>query len=173
MVESHSSNFRVSTTNILAVRIFRKFTVHSATLSHSVRKHTFILKSVLKGKKVPFSPLNTFFLLSRHIFVKNRQQCQLQNCNESLTEWHCLISKLCSQKQETEHFVPLVNATKERDCVNLHDIWLSHIMRKPAYAICANNKTADQPAHMHSAVFVVRCLDSIIPLLAIAEISRP
>ena len=38
----------------------------------------------------------------------------------------------------------------------------------------ANNKGADQPGHPHSLIsaFVVRCLDSIIPLLAIAEISR-
>ena len=35
----------------------------------------------------------------------------------------------------------------------------------------ANNKGADQPAHLRSLIsaFVVRCLDSIIPLLAIAE----
>ena len=38
-----------------------------------------------------------------------------------------------------------------------------------------NNKGTDQPAHLHSliSVFVVCCLDSIAPLLAIAEISRP
>ena len=38
----------------------------------------------------------------------------------------------------------------------------------------ANNKGADQPAHPRSLIstFVVRCLDNIIPLLAIAEISR-
>ena len=37
-----------------------------------------------------------------------------------------------------------------------------------------NNKGADQPAHPHSliSVFVVRCLDSIISLDSIAEISR-
>ena len=37
-----------------------------------------------------------------------------------------------------------------------------------------NNKGADQPAHPCSLVnaFVVRCLDSIIPLLAIIKISR-
>ena len=38
----------------------------------------------------------------------------------------------------------------------------------------ANNKAADQPAHSRSLIsaFVVRCLDSIKPSLAIAEISR-
>ena len=37
----------------------------------------------------------------------------------------------------------------------------------------ANNKGADQPAHPRSltSTFIVRCLDSIIPLLAIADIS--
>ena len=38
----------------------------------------------------------------------------------------------------------------------------------------ANNKGADQPAHLRSLIsaFVVHCLDSIMPLLAMAEISR-
>ena len=37
-----------------------------------------------------------------------------------------------------------------------------------------NNKGADQPAHPHSLIsaFVVRCLDSVISLDLIAEISR-
>ena len=39
----------------------------------------------------------------------------------------------------------------------------------------ANNKGADQPAHPRSLIsaFVVRCLDSIISLDSIAEISIP
>ena len=38
----------------------------------------------------------------------------------------------------------------------------------------ANNKGADQPAHPHSLIstFVVHCLDSIMPLVSISEISR-
>ena len=38
----------------------------------------------------------------------------------------------------------------------------------------ANNKGADQPAHPRSLIstFVVRCLDSIMPLVPISEISR-
>ena len=49
-----------------------------------------------------------------------------------------------------------------------------HVMRKPVYAY-ANNKGTDQPAHSCSLIsaFVVRCLDSIIPALAKAELSRP
>ena len=41
------------------------------------------------------------------------------------------------------------------------------------YAICAN-KDADQPAHLCSliSIFIVRCLDSTIPILAISKISR-
>ena len=39
--------------------------------------------------------------------------------------------------------------------------------------LCVNNKGADQPAHPHSliSVFVVRCLDSIIPLVSISEMA--
>ena len=37
----------------------------------------------------------------------------------------------------------------------------------------ANNEGADQPAHTRSLInaFVIRCLDSIIPLVSISEIS--
>ena len=43
---------------------------------------------------------------------------------------------------------------------------MSHFMRKPVFAIC------EQQRRSLISTFVVRCLDSIIPLLAIAEISR-
>ena len=38
----------------------------------------------------------------------------------------------------------------------------------------ANDKGADQPAHPRNLIstFVVRCLDSIMPLVSISEISR-
>ena len=41
---------------------------------------------------------------------------------------------------------------------------MSHVMRKPVYAICQ---------HLRSLIstFVVRCLDSIIPLVSIFQIS--
>ena len=53
------------------------------------------------------------------------------------------------------------------------NVSMEHVMRKPVLAY-ANNKGADQPAHPRSltSAFVVRCLDSMIHLLAIAEISR-
>ena len=46
-------------------------------------------------------------------------------------------------------------------------------MRKPVLPY-ANNKGADQPAHPHSVIsaFIVRCLDSILSILAKAKISR-
>ena len=38
----------------------------------------------------------------------------------------------------------------------------------------ANNKDADQPEHSHRLIsaFVVRCLESILPLVSILEISH-
>ena len=49
---------------------------------------------------------------------------------------------------------------------------MSHVLRKPVLPY-ANNKGADQPAHPRSLIgaFVVRCLDSIIPLVSISDIS--
>ena len=49
---------------------------------------------------------------------------------------------------------------------------MSHVMRKPVYAIC-KQQGADQPAHPHSLIstFVVCCLDSIITVVSISKIS--
>ena len=49
---------------------------------------------------------------------------------------------------------------------------MSRIIRKPVLPY-ANNKDADQPARPRSliSVFVIRCLDSIMPLVSISEIS--
>ena len=46
-------------------------------------------------------------------------------------------------------------------------------MRKPVYDY-ADNKGLDQPVHLRSllSTFVVHCLDSIIPILSIAKLSR-
>ena len=45
---------------------------------------------------------------------------------------------------------------------------------KTCFLLYVNDKTADQPVHPRSliSVFVVRCLDRIIPILAISKISR-
>ena len=45
-------------------------------------------------------------------------------------------------------------------------------MRKPVMPY-ANNKGADQSSHMRSRIsaFIVHCLDSIMPLVSISEIS--
>ena len=44
-------------------------------------------------------------------------------------------------------------------------------MTQPVYV---NNKGADQAAHPHSlfSTFIVHCLDSVIPVVAISESSR-
>ena len=49
---------------------------------------------------------------------------------------------------------------------------MSHVMRN-LFMPYANNKGADQPAHPRSLIsaFVVRCLDSTIPLVSVPEIS--
>ena len=50
---------------------------------------------------------------------------------------------------------------------------MSHAIRKTCLMPHTNNKGADQPAHPRSLIstFIVRCLDSMIRLLAIANIS--
>ena len=67
------------------------------------------------------------------------------------------ISKFVS-----DHFSRLL-----RCCEHWATSWENQFMQH------ANNKGADQPAHPRSLIstFVVRCLDSIIPLVSISEIS--
>ena len=56
----------------------------------------------------------------------------------------------------------------------LAGLQMSHIMRKPVYAICEQQRRRLACASAQSDQrLCFRCLDSIISLLAIAEISRP
>ena len=45
---------------------------------------------------------------------------------------------------------------------------------KMCLVVYANNKSSDKPAHSCSliSIFVVRCLDSVICILAISKVSR-
>ena len=66
--------------------------------------------------------------------------------------------------------------TKFEDCCELWTLpwWMLRMMFIDKWATsCANNKGADQPAHSRSLIstFVLRCLDSIIPLVSISQIS--
>ena len=61
-----------------------------------------------------------------------------------------------------------------KSCYNLSRICMGHVMRKPFYAVCEQHyKGADQPGHPHSLIstFVVHCLDRIMPVVSISEIS--
>ena len=63
--------------------------------------------------------------------------------------------------------------------VSPEHLLLTHTVYGPGHAKTwlmpyANNKGADQPAHPHSLIstFIVRCLDSMICILAISKVSR-
>ena len=83
----------------------------------------------------------------------------------------CIFARVCKSVHVKAHLFYVVINTKARFSAAMlapsvkH---LSHVIRKP------NIKGADQPAQPRSLIsaFVVRCLDSIILLLATAEISR-
>ena len=52
--------------------------------------------------------------------------------------------------------------------------YMNRVMRKPVYAICKQQRRRSAYTSMQSDQHLhCRCLDSTIPLLAIAEISRP
>ena len=50
---------------------------------------------------------------------------------------------------------------------------MSHAMRKPVHAICEQRHRSACTSAQSDQCLCFHCLDSIIPLLAIAEISRP
>ena len=68
----------------------------------------------------------------------------------------------------------LMHETLENPCLILIILWKEPYHEKTCFMLYANNKDADQPVHPRSmiSVFVVRCLDRIIPILAISKISR-
>ena len=80
-----------------------------------------------------------------------------------------------------EHFQNLIIYIYWRDYtytsfttkIEFHIIWATSW--ENLFMPYANNKGADQPVHPHSLVsaFFIHCMDGIIPLLAIAKISRP
>ena len=68
------------------------------------------------------------------------------------------------------HFIRLCHSNSLDECAEVKSP--GHV--KMCLTSYANNKGADQPANPHSLIsaFVVRCIDSIISLDSIAEISR-
>ena len=68
--------------------------------------------------------------------------------------------------------VPITCVHMEVSLFGLH-LNLSHIM-KNLFMLYANTKGAHRPAHPCNliSIFVVRCSDSIIPILAISKVSR-
>ena len=78
----------------------------------SVRKRRFILKSVLKWKKCPFSILTHFYFPDTHPLKTE--------CRNAVFKTAIIVSqnyKFCSRKQGTDRLFPLVNAMKESDYI--------------------------------------------------------
>ena len=80
-------------------------------------------------------------------------------------------SKKKKKKKKTQNVSEMI--------VYIHVVSTLKLKSQVAYAkTClkpyANNKVADQPAHPRSLIstFVVRCLDSMICILAISKVSR-
>ena len=50
-------------------------------------------------------------------------------------------------------------------------IVMSHVMRKPVFSICEQQRRRSAHPRSLLSTFIVRCLDSIIPLVSILAIS--
>ena len=103
-----------------------------------------------------------------------------------------IAHSLCLHREEDEDDLDPAVSTKSQDGGSLADNTVgSDVIQKGKYLdskivsygpghakMClmpyANNKGADQPAHSRSLIstFVVRCLDSMIRILAISKVSR-
>ena len=75
--------------------------------------------------------------------------------------------------RSTNHYT-ITAITAELIIISLDIKVIGHRHAKTCLMPYANNKGADQPAHPRSLIstFVVRCLDSKMPLVSISEISR-
>ena len=89
-----------------------------------------------------------------------------------------LIHWLCYQEKRSETHTVCVPSNDSKRWGSLSEAssnsWHIRAMScENLFMLYANNKGADQPEHPHSLISasVVRCLDSIIPLVSISEIS--
>ena len=97
-----------------------------------------------------------------------------------LLNWKKHIYKTFSEGQEFPHFCRMTHYTVLLTDLleGVRNIHVAFIIGPGHAKMClmpyANNKGADQPAHSRSLIstFVVRCLDSMICILAISEVSR-
>ena len=91
-----------------------------------------------------------------------------------------LLDQSINEKAETEEKIEYVRKgldgvlDRYKEQLNSQLISIEPGHEKMCLMSYANNKGADQPAHLRSLIsaFVVRCLDSIISLDSIDEISR-
>ena len=105
--------------------------------------------------------VNSLFWLD--IFLINQSIGCIHNINFKLV--FAVVSDVCMSEQDWHVLAPIIAQVVVYP--NLKQ--LSHFMPY------ANNKDADQPAHLRSLIsaFVVHYLDRIIPVLAKSKISRP
>ena len=66
-----------------------------------------------------------------------------------------------------------IECIDEPSCPSEAHLHTSHVMRKPLFAICEQQRRRSACASAQSLIsaFVIRCLDSIIPLFSISKIS--
>ena len=111
--------------------------------------------------------LKSFGLQSFSWFVADTSlSCAAAESYTSLDE------PLQHQIQQNVFVQPSQNFSNKNTWLNKEtDIWATSW--ENLFMPYANNKGADQPAHPRSLIntFVVRCLDGIIPLVSISEIS--
>ena len=131
---------------------------------------------------------STLEMCHNHPILWIRWLCHIVYCVQKMqTEWQTVqtLIRLLLQSDLVQHCFPDLSVWKLRSItvytkqstichikVNKH-FKLSHIWEN-LFMPYANNKGADQPVHPLSLInaFVVCCLDSIIPLLAVSQNSR-
>ena len=109
----------------------------------------------------------TFRQKARSLAPLNGWACAVKNCHDGMLEDTNSLDavQLCSNL----FWTTVVNSCFLFWTTPIWATWENLFMPY------ANNKGANQPAHPRNLIsaFIVHCLDSTIPLLVIAEISRP
>ena len=104
--------------------------------------------------------------------ILSGQSYEIISCTISWLAFLSMEGKIAEIKEQLQCYPELLNM------ILLFYVCFSCIVYEPGHEkmclISYANNNADQPAHLRSLIstFVVRCLDSIISLVSIAEISR-
>ena len=102
-------------------------------------------------------------IVAYHSSVSRAPTMCVSSCGNSLVGYLKTLNPMLGHDflsvLSTTFFSLFANHSSIKPCLSLH---LSHITRKPVYAICEQQRHRSADAQSLISIFVVRCLDSVM-----------